>query len=165
VCELLAIALIRYRFMGKKLANTIIQVVIGVSATNCYTRTRRKPRGTSEVSPGSLCRYRRKRAVACSSPRDGSDGRPLSIVSSPQGDARPSGKMKFGHAEDRNDVVPTKTARYRGGGYWSAAPLLRRCPALCQPPVDVRRGCQAYSADSRKIETKPAKQVESQRLI
>jgi hypothetical protein len=54
VCGLLAIALIRYRFMGKKLANTIIQVVIGVSATNCYTRTRRKPRGTSQVSPGFI---------------------------------------------------------------------------------------------------------------
>jgi hypothetical protein len=121
--------------------------------------------GRRRFRQASLCRYRRKRAVACSSPRNGSDGRPLSTVSSPQGDARPSGKMKFGHAEDRNDVVPTKTARYRGGGYWSAAPLLRRCPALCQPPVDVRRGCQAYSADSRKIETKPAKQVESQRLI
>ena len=29
VCELIAIALIRYRFMGGKLANTIVQVVIG----------------------------------------------------------------------------------------------------------------------------------------
>src|SRR6185436_17448966 len=29
VCELIAIAYIRYRFMGGKLANTIIQVVIG----------------------------------------------------------------------------------------------------------------------------------------
>jgi VIT1/CCC1 family predicted Fe2+/Mn2+ transporter len=29
VCELIAIAFIRYRFMGGKLANTIVQVVIG----------------------------------------------------------------------------------------------------------------------------------------
>jgi erythrin-vacuolar iron transport family protein len=29
VCELLALAFIRYRFMGSKLANTTIQVVIG----------------------------------------------------------------------------------------------------------------------------------------
>ena len=28
-CELIAIAYIRYRFMGGKLANTIVQVVIG----------------------------------------------------------------------------------------------------------------------------------------
>ena len=28
-CELIAIAFIRYRFMGGKLANTIVQVVIG----------------------------------------------------------------------------------------------------------------------------------------
>jgi hypothetical protein len=29
ICELLAIAFIRYRFMGGKLANTVVQVVIG----------------------------------------------------------------------------------------------------------------------------------------
>ena len=29
VCELVAIAFIRYRFMGGKLINTIVQVVIG----------------------------------------------------------------------------------------------------------------------------------------
>jgi erythrin-vacuolar iron transport family protein len=29
VCELIAIAFIRYRFMGGKLANTIVQVIIG----------------------------------------------------------------------------------------------------------------------------------------
>jgi hypothetical protein len=32
LCELLTIAFIRYRFMGGKLANTIVQVVIGGAA-------------------------------------------------------------------------------------------------------------------------------------
>jgi hypothetical protein len=51
VCELIAIAFIRYRFMGGKLANTIVQVVIG-GGHRLYNRRMARPDRCSLSAPG-----------------------------------------------------------------------------------------------------------------